>query len=40
MVAVGKLGYHLNISRYGQLSEFGYCLHNASKGELRNFSLT
>jgi hypothetical protein len=30
MVSVGKLGYHLNISRYGQLSEFGYCLHNAS----------
>jgi hypothetical protein len=34
MVSVEKLGYPLNIRRYGQLSEFGYCLHNASFGDI------
>lgn len=28
MACAAKLGYHLNIRRYVQLSEFGYCLHN------------
>jgi hypothetical protein len=28
MACTEKLGYHLNIRRYVQLSEFGYCLHN------------
>jgi hypothetical protein len=34
MVSVEKLEYDLNIRRYGQLSEFGYCLHNGEKGDI------
>jgi hypothetical protein len=34
MACAAKLGYHLHIRRYVQLSEFGYCLHNVLKDEL------
>jgi hypothetical protein len=34
MACAEKLGYHLNIRRYVQLSEFGYCLHNHTEGDL------
>jgi hypothetical protein len=33
MVSVEKLECLLNIRCYGQLSEFGYCLHNEAKDD-------
>jgi hypothetical protein len=34
MACAEKAGHSLNIKRYVQLSEFGYCLHNGSKGDI------